>query len=171
MSERFRNFVEASKFLTAEDRRILDALRQDPDQFMNGSRSIFTPAFIQRVAKGWVANSEETEAEGRKYYGHNYFALRFEDLLERPFEEMTRLWKFLGVRKIGKSLRKAVDTEMSSNPDEEWQSNRNEDIASFLPKGRAGNWARLFTSRDRTIFKSRAGQMLVKWKYEKGLDW
>jgi hypothetical protein len=60
---------------------------------------------------------------------------------------------------------------MASNPDEEWQSRRNEDIASFLPKGQAGNWRRLFTARDKALFKEVAGDMLLKWKYEQNNDW
>jgi hypothetical protein len=60
---------------------------------------------------------------------------------------------------------------MASNPDEEWQSRRNEDIASFLPKGQTGNWKRLFNERDRAVFKGVAGEMLIRWNYEKGLNW
>ncbi len=171
ISERFRNFVEGSKFLTSQDRQIMAALRRDPAPFMDGSRSIFTESFLRRAARGWVANLGETEAEGQRLFGKKYRALRFEDLLGDPLAEMTRLWKFLGVKKVGKSMRKAVRGEMSSNPDEEWQANRNEDIAAFLPKGQAGNWVRLFTIRDRAIFKEIAGDMLMKWKYEEGTSW
>ena len=84
---------------------------------------------------------------------------------------MTKLWNFLGVKKINKSLAKDIQTEMASNPDEEWQAQRNGDISSFLPKGQAGNWQRLFTARDKAIFKEVAGAMLVKWGYEKDNDW
>src|SRR5574341_1782063 len=167
ISERFRNFVEESRFLTAEDRRIIEDLRKDQTPFTNGTRSIFTEAFIRRVAKGWVANLHEIESEGKRFFGRNYFALRYEDLLARPFDEMQGLWKFLGVKKIDKSLEKKIKAELSSNPDEEWQERRNQDIASFLPKGQAGNWERLFTARDKRIFNEIAGAMLVKWQYEK----
>ncbi|MGE5462498.1 MAG: hypothetical protein ACM3PS_04030, partial [Syntrophothermus sp.] len=61
--------------------------------------------------------------------------------------------------------------EMASNPDEEWQAKRNEGIASFLPKGQAGNWQRLFTGHDKSIFKETAGQMLIRWNYEKDTQW
>lgn len=171
VSERFRNFVEESKFLTSEDKRIIEDLRKDHSQFMNGTRSIFTEAFIRRVTKGWVTNLQEMEGEGKRLFGENYFALRYEDLLENPFEELTRLWKFLGVKKIDKSLAKQIKAEMESNPDEEWQAERNQGIASFLPKGHAGNWKHLFTAKDKSIFKEIASDMLVKWKYEKDLDW
>jgi hypothetical protein len=171
ISERFRNFVEESKFLTAEDKRIISDLRTDPAPFGDGRRSIFTETFIRNIASRWVNDLAETDAEAKQLYGGNYHSLRYEDLLKTPFEEMTKLWKFLGVKKINKSLEKDIQNEMSSNPDEEWQAQRNEGIASFLPKGQAGNWQRLFTENDKRIFKEIAGKMLVKWQYENDLNW
>ncbi len=171
ISERFRNFVEESKFLNTEDKRIIEDLQKDQSRFTNGTRSIFTETFIRRVAKGWVANLQETEDEGKRLFGENYFGIRYEDLLSNSFEEMSRLWKFLGVKEISAMLGEQIQTEMGSNPDEEWQSRRNEGIASFLPKGQAGNWSRLFTEKDKSVFKESAGEMLVKWKYEKNLSW
>jgi len=171
ISERFRNLVEESKFLKVEDKRIIEELRKDQAQFMNGTRSIFTENVIRRMAKGWVTNLAETENEGRRLFAGNYFSLRYEDLLERPFEEMTRLWKFLGVKKVDSSLEQKIKAEMESNPDEEWQAQRDEGIASFLPKGQAGYWERLFTARDKSEFKEIAGEMLIKWEYEKDTNW
>jgi LPS sulfotransferase NodH len=171
ISERFRNFVEESRFMTAEDRRILADLRKDHAPFTNGTRSIFTDAYIRRVAAGWVANLSEIEAEGKRLFGKRYFSLRYEDLLVDPFDEMNDLWKFLGVEKVNKHIKKDIEAEMASNPDEEWQEKRNEGIASFLPKGHAGNWQRLFSAHDKAVFKEVAGEMLVKWKYEKDLNW
>ncbi len=171
ISERFRNFVEESKFLSAEDKQIIEDLQKDQTQFTNGTRSIFTETFIRRVAAGWVKNLQETEDEARKLFGENYFGMRYEDLLSTPFEEMTKLWEFLGVKQIDQSLSEEIKAEMTSNPDEEWQAKRNEGIAFFLPKGQAGNWQRLFTKRDKSVFKEVAGEMVVRWKYEKDLNW
>jgi hypothetical protein len=171
ISERFRNLVEESKFLKAEDKRVIKELRKDQTPFTNGTRSIFTETVIRRVAKGWVTNVQETEEEGKRLFGDHYCSLRYEDMLEHPFDELTRLWKFLGVKKIDESLEEKIKAEMESNPDEEWQAKRNEGIASFLPKGHAGNWERLFTARDKSLFKEVAGEMLIKWNYEKDLNW
>lgn len=171
ISERFRNFVEESRFLTAEDKRILADLQTDPAPFSDGCRSIFTETFIRDIARRWADDLSEIDAEAQRLYRQAYHSLRYEDLLENPFVEMTKIWKFLGVKKISKTLEKAIKAEMSSNPDEEWQAKRNEDIASFLPKGQAGNWQRLFTARDKAVFKEVAGEMLVKWGYEKDLNW
>jgi len=170
ISERFRNLVEESKFLKAEDKRIIEELRQDQTPFTNGTRSIFTENVIRRVASGWVKNVQETDDEGYQLFGENYCRVRYEDLLAHPFDEMQKLWGFLGAQ-ADRSLQKAVVEEMSSNPDEEWQTKRNEDIASFLPKGQAGNWQRLFTERDKSLFKEIAGEMLIQWNYEKDANW
>src|SRR5215207_8773406 len=56
ISERFRNFIEESKFLSAEDKWIIEDLRKDQNQFTNGTRSIFTENFIRRVTAGWMKN-------------------------------------------------------------------------------------------------------------------
>ncbi len=171
ISERFRNFVEESKFLTQEDQRIIADLRVDSAPFTSGLRSIFTEAFMRNIAKRWVDDVNEIDAEAKKLYSKNYLSLRYEDLLTNPFDEMSKLWKFLSVKKIDKSLDNKIKAEMKSNPDEQWQAERNEGIASFLPKGQAGNWNRLFTDRDKSIFKEIAGDVLIKWGYEKDLNW
>ena len=111
------------------------------------------------------------EDEGKRLYSENYFSLCYEDLLTRPFDEMTKLWNFLSVKKTDASLEERIKTEITSNPDEEWQTKRNEDIASFLPKGQAGNWKRLFTEKDKSLFKEVAGGMLIKWGYEQDNNW
>ncbi len=170
ISERFRNLVEESRFLKVEDKRIIEELSKDPTQFTNGTRSIFTESVIQRMAAGWVKNLQETEDEGRRLFGDNYYGMRYEDLLAHPFDEMQKLWEFLGVH-AAQRLENTIVEEMSSNPDEEWQAKRNEGIASFLPKGQAGNWQRLFTEKDKAVFKEVAGEMLVKWGYEKDSKW
>ncbi len=171
ISERFRNFVEESKFLTAEDKRIITDLKADSAPISDGRRSIFTEAFIHNIASRWVNDLTETDSEAKRLYERQYHTLRYEDLLTNPFDEMKKLWVFLGAKEIPNSLEVGVKTEMSSNPDGEWQVQRNEGIASFLPKGQAGNWQKLFTVRDKTLFKEIAGEMLMKWGYEEDDNW
>ncbi len=69
ISERFRNFVEESKFLTAEDKHIIEELRKDQTPFTNGTRSIFTETFIRNIASRWVKDLTECDAEAQKLYG------------------------------------------------------------------------------------------------------
>jgi hypothetical protein len=171
VSERFRNFVEESRYLKPDDRRILDELRRAPEAFAGGGRSIFTKAMIRRVAKGWADNVSEIDSEGKRQFGRRYLALRYEDVLDEPFEQMKRLWEFLGVSRVGKSLRAKVAAEMKSNPDEEWQARRGGELAAFLAKGQSGNWRNLFTPADKAEFKAVGGKMLVRWGYERDTDW
>jgi hypothetical protein len=171
VSERFRNFVEESRFLGAEDRRILEDLRREPASFGEGKRSIFTEGVVRRVAGGWAANLKEVDVEGRRLFGKKYLAMRYEDLLQDPERELRRLWTFLGVHRIPAAIGRRIRAEMNSNPDEEWQSRKGQDIASFLAKGRAGNWRSLLTARDKHIFKEVAGNALVRWHYERSGDW
>ncbi len=170
ISERFRNFVEDSKFLTAEDRRIIEDLKRDQTPFTDGRRSIFTDAFIRQIAQRWADDLTEIDSEAKRLYPDSYFSLRYEDLLAHPFDEMQKLWAFLGVSTEA-SLETEIHKEMGQNLDEEWQARRAGDIASFLPKGKAGNWRNMFTLHDRGVFKDVAGEVLVKWGYEKSMDW
>ena len=50
------------------------------------------------MAKGWATNLKETEEEARRLFGDRYIGVRYEDLLSQPFEDMRKLWKFLGVK-------------------------------------------------------------------------
>ncbi len=165
ISQRFRNFVEESKFLTAEDKQIVAALRANQTPFTTGERSIFTEKWLRANAEGWVKNLTETEREGRRLLGERYYEFRYEDLLETPFIEMKKVWQHFGIN-VADVLEEAILAEMNSNPDQEWQQKRNESIADFLPKGKAGNWQNIFTKRDCEIFNEVAGEMLKKWKYE-----
>lgn len=171
VSERFRNFIEESRFMTGEDRRIMERLRQEPEAFGVRGASIFTEGMIRRVARGWATNVSEVDTEGKRLFGRHYLSLRFEDLLASPVRVMRRLWRFLGARKPGAALEKAIHRELGSNPDEEWQARRNAELSAFLAKGRTGTWRHLLTQNDRTIFKSVAGQALMDWDYETSLDW
>ena len=171
VSERFRNFVEESRFLSSGDRQILDSLRKDPEAFVSGKRSILTESFIRRMAGAWATDLDEVLAEANRLFPGKFFALRYEDLLSQPFEELCGVWGFLGASHPEQPLRQAVIAEMASNPDEEWQSQRNGNIASFLAKGQSGNWRTLFSPGDKALFKQVAGDTLIKWRYEQDLNW
>lgn len=171
ISERFRNFVEDSRFLSRPDRRILEALRRRPESFGAGRDSFFTEEMLRRVAGGWATDVLEVDSEARRLFARKYLALRYEDLLVHPDRELERVWRFLGTRGIPRVLARQVRAEMQSNPDEEWQSRRGRELAAFLAKGTSGNWRSLFTERDRDVFKSATGDALQRWSYERTAQW
>ena len=77
--------------------------------------------------------------------GDQYYHLRYEDLLAQPWEQMSKLWSFLDVNPDLEGIREALDAELKSNPDADWQRQKAGDIASSLQKGQRGTWRELFT--------------------------
>jgi hypothetical protein len=171
ISHRFQTFIDATQHLNKDDWEIRTAFERDPQPFMQGEKSIFTEKGIQSAAQGWVKNVRETDQLGRKIYGEQYISLRYEDLLTQPWEQMTRLWEFLGVDTDLSELPETLQTELASNPDRDWQKQKAGDLVSPLEKGKTGSWRELFTERDRTVFKEIAGDLLINWKYEEATDW
>jgi hypothetical protein len=91
VSHRFQAFIDATQHLTKADWAIRTAFERDPEPFLRGERSIFTEKAIRRAAEDWACNVTETDQLGRDLLGEQYIALRYEDLLASPWEQMTRL--------------------------------------------------------------------------------
>ena len=169
ISHRFQAFIDASQHLTARDLRIRKHFAHDPTPYYERKLSIFMEKDIYRMAEGWARNVYETDQMGRQYYGARYHALRFEDLLEKPYATMAGVWRSIGVDPA--ELEEQVAAEMISNPDAEWQKQKAGDLVATLEKGKKGSWRELFTRRDKDIFKEVAGEILIAWGYEKDMDW
>lgn len=171
VSHRFQSFIDASQHLSKEDLAIRESFQSDPEPFLQGDRSIFTPKGLKRSVEGWVQNVTETEQLGKELYNNHYISLRYEDLLSQSFEELSRLWNFLDAGLDFPGLRESVTEEMQQNPDADWQRHKAGDLVEPLKKGKQGSWRDLFTVDDRRVFKRIAGEKLVDWGYEKDLDW
>ena len=171
ISHRIQSFVDRLQIITDEDRKIYADFMQNPDPYYRGERSLYTEQGIQEFALGWVKNLEETEQEGTRLYHHHYYRLFYEALLADTWGEMCKLWSFLGIGGLDESLHIALDVEKESNPDADYQKEKNQQLAKLTEKGRRGGWRNLFTTRDKQIFREAAGQALIQWGYEKDLNW
>jgi LPS sulfotransferase NodH len=171
LSHRFQDFVDRTSSLSLADTRLREAFTRQPEPFLTGQRSLFSETRLRAEALSWVKNLAETEALGSSIFGDRYIHLRYEDLLAQPWAELRRLWEFLQVKALGPELESVVVDEMQSNPDAEWQMQKDRDLAQVLQKGQRGNWRNIFTSRDRAIFKEAAGQTLINWQYEADDHW
>ena len=165
LSHRFQAFIDNPKSLSREDLRIREEFARQPEPFLSGESSIFTEKNLLQAAQGWVHNVVETDRAARELLGERYCALRYEDLLREPLEEMRRLWAFLGVETPAAGLEEAVLAEMGQNPDADWQQQKAGEIASPLQKGKQGTWQMMFTEQDKQIFHQVAGETLAAWGY------
>jgi len=57
------------------------------------------------------------------------------------------------------------------NRDAKWQEKKASELSDAIPKGKTGNWKNFFSDQDIAIFKEIAGELLIKWMYEKDLNW
>lgn len=169
VSHRFQNFIDGTQFLSSSDLKLRDAFSKNPDYFLSGKQSIFTSQALESMSKSWVENVTQTDQLGRQLYGERYFSLRYEDLLARPYEMLSKVWTFLGVNP--ETLESRVLEEMAQNPDAAWQSAKAPEVAAALEKGKTGSWKQFFTAADKSKFKEIAGSTLVAWGYEPNLDW
>ena len=144
--------------------------RQDPKKLLQTGEGMFTEERLRGAARSWNARVGKTAQDGPALLGPNYTEVRYEDLLERPDEEVGRLAGFLGADTSEKAVHRAVGSasfEKLSRGRERGQ----EDTSSFYRKGIAGDWKNYFTARDRQIYKEEAGELLIRLGYERDLDW
>ena len=171
VSHRFQTFIDASQHLSSEDLHIREAFIRNPEPFLRGEQSIFTEKAIRWGAEGWAKNASESDAMARDLYADRYLSLRYDHLLAQPPVEMHRVWAFLGADPNLAGLPQALEAELARNPDADWQMQKAGRLVEPLEKGKQGSWRQLFTSRDREIFKSIAGQTLIDWGFEQNLTW
>jgi hypothetical protein len=122
------------------------------------------------MAAEWDARVSRTIEDGPALLGDNYTEVKYEGLLERPGEEMTRLLGFLGAEAGEETVSRCV----SSASFEKLSKGRRrdeEDATSFFRKGVAGDWKNVFTARDKQVFKEQAGGLLVRLGYEENDHW
>ena len=171
VSHRFQQFIDVTQYLTKTDWRIRQEYIANSEPFLKGEHSLFTEKGIRQAAEGWVKNVTETDQMGRQLFTRCYLLLRYEDMVKDPQNEIKRIWEFIGADISDPTLDGIIAAEMQQNPDADWQHEKASEIVAPLQKGKQGSWRTMFTHRDRETFKQIAGEMLIKWGYEVGLDW
>lgn len=154
--------------LEPEDLEKRDAYRKNHPS--SNFDSLFTEKRLRNIAKTWSSQVGNAIKHGPALLGENYTEVRYEDLLERPEEELNKLLEFLGADAGKKTIEHCI--EVSSF--EKWSEGRNkgeEDSSSFYRKGVAGDWWNAFTERDRQVFKEATGDLLSRLGYEKDHTW
>lgn len=164
LSHRFQSFIDSVQHLSAQDLKLRDEFARNPQPFLCGQKSVFTPLAFQRAVDEWIKNVEETISLAQALYGQRFYILRYEDLILDPWQEIQNLWRFLGAP-ADLSLEEKVRLESQANPDAEWQSQKASEIAQVLPKGQSAVWRQILTPAEKDFFVKRAGSILRQWKY------
>src|SRR5215218_4720549 len=147
-----------------------EVYRKDQQKLLQTGEGMFTEERLRGAARSWNSRVGKTSQDGPILLGQNYTEVRYEDLLARPNEEVSRLAGFLGADTREKAIQQAVSSasfEKLSKGRERGQ----EDTSSFYRKGIAGDWRNYFTERDKEIYKEEAGELLIRLGYERDLVW
>jgi hypothetical protein len=147
------------------------AYRKDPAAFLASGESIFDEERLGKsFAGGWSTITASAVQEGPVLLGENYTEVRYEDLLERPAEEIGRLLRFLGADDGEETVERCIEAT-SFERLSKGRKRGEEDSSSFHRKGVAGDWRGVFTERDKEVFKEAAGELLIQLGYERDDDW
>lgn len=149
-----------------------EAFYRDRQAFLDSGEGIFVEEHLRDLAAKWRANVGAAIRYGRELLEDNYAEVRYEGLLEKPEEEMERLFEFLGAdtseevvnRCVASASFEALSGRERGSEDYTlgWRKRR---------KGIAGDWNNVFTKRDKEIFKEEAGELLVELGYEQDHNW
>jgi hypothetical protein len=165
VSHRFQSFIDSVQHLGRQDLSIRAEFARNPEPFLHGQRSLFTPRGLRIAAESWVRNVCETHQLGQELFGARYLCLQYEDLVRAAWEKMSQVWSFLGASATEPELEEALASELSQNPDKEWQLEKAGEIAGAVHKGQQGSWRQLFTPADMQAFHEIAGETLAQWGY------
>jgi hypothetical protein len=171
ISHRFQTFIDSKQHLNKKDWDIRKSFERNPEPFMSGERSIFTSGGIRNAAENWVQNVEETNRIGRELYKEKYISLRYEDIINSSWAQMSRLWSFLNVDIEIDGLRESLEEEMKRNPDAKWQREEGSNLIEPFQKGKINSWKKILTQHDNNVYKEVAGDSLIKWGYEMDKNW
>ena len=155
--------------LTPQQAAKREAYREDPRALLRTGEGMFPEGWLEKHAAQWRANTSKTVKDGPALLGANYREVRYEDLLERPEEEVGRLLEFLGADANEQTVRRCLGAASFEKLAE--GRKRGQEAASFYRKGVAGDWKNVFTGRDKQDFKAAAGDLLIDLGYEKDNDW
>ena len=171
LSHLIQEFIDHPERLSRAQKKIKSDFERQPERFYDRTQSLFTPQDLSRRAKAWAKNVLETQQQGKESFEDQFVQVKYEELLMRPSEVLQNLWTFLGAGEPIQGTIKQIQAEIESNPDAPRQLEKLPSLVGLRRKGGPGLWKELFTDKDREIFKSSAGETLIRLGYEIDKDW
>lgn len=118
---------------------------------------------VCRFLKQWKSNVTVAQTIGNKL-GDRYYEVKYEDLLEQPNREVTRLSRFLGVNEDKQTIENCVYNARFEKMGDGHQQGEDHKTA-FVRKGIGGDWKNHFSSELNKRAWSMAGDLLELLEY------
>lgn len=161
------HFFPGARFVHVirDGRDTVCSLRTHPKRKMVDGKFVSTNTRnpFDYCVRRWVSDLK-WGIRGRRY--DNYIEVKYEDLVNKTFNTMQRLYEFLELDMISEAQLLAFYKEErpESHPP-------NIEIGRPLYKGALGKWKRKMSSEEKQCFKAMAGGVLVALGYENSFDW
>jgi hypothetical protein len=146
-----------------------EAYRENPQKLLKTGEGMFPDGWLGNYAAKWATKVSRAAKDGPALLGANYREVRYEDLLEKPEEEVKRLLEFLGADSSEQTTKQCVSAASFERLAEGRE--RGQEAASFFRKGIAGDWKNVFTEHDKRDFKAATGDLLIALGYEEDNNW
>ncbi|WP_457665121.1 sulfotransferase domain-containing protein [Thiolapillus sp.] len=122
-------------------------------------------AYFRNHAKAWNRIASIFHQSGEALYGDNYLLVRYEDLLQAPHEQVSRLFAFAGLAHDEPLVEEVVEKASFKNLSKGRKAGE-QDSSSFYRKGVAGDWKNYLTPEtSRKVFKD-AWDLMQQFGYE-----
>ena len=128
------------------------------------SNRIFCDEALMKITKDWKLCTEYL-LEWMEVQKENMLPVYYENLLTDPEKELAKALNFIGA----KSDHATIENIISKNSFKKMKNK--ETTNSFFRSGRFGEWKEHFVERDKDLFKSIAGGVLIKLGYENDTKW
>ena len=104
---------------------------------------------------------------GKKWKNTNkYIEIKYEDLVEKPVEELKKIFNFLKIEMIQKD--KLLNFYKNQKDNRHIQ---NIEVGQPIYKKTIGRWKKDMSEEEKILFKKIAGKYLIEYNYEKDYNW
>ncbi|MCB0704433.1 MAG: sulfotransferase domain-containing protein [Saprospiraceae bacterium] len=123
----------------------------------------FSKAALEKFSSDWALTTQYIMRYKEKYPAH-FHVIRYEELKANPQKYIAALLEFIGVSADEETIQEILQAT-------DFSKMKGDDKQGFFRKGITGDWANYFSEKDKAIFKSCTGSLLVDLGYEKDNNW
>ncbi len=116
--------------------------------------------FIHNVSRGWLKRNQIMLDAFQNHKNENKILIRYEELLENTYENLKKIYEFMGVEISKNELEKLIDKFSFKNIPKDQKGS-----GKFVRSASPGKWKENFTDEEITIMENIMNPMLKKLNY------